>query len=46
MQRTRLLPSQIDASDLNVGYHTDINYDVSSAELTNQQFTACIDRNV
>jgi hypothetical protein len=26
-------------------YHTDVNYDVSSAELTNPRFTACIDRN-
>ena len=26
-------------------YGTDVNYDVSSAELTNPQFTACIDRN-
>ena len=25
--------------------NTDVNYDVSSAELTNPQFTACIDRN-
>ena len=26
-------------------YGTDVNFDVSSAELTNPQFTACIDRN-
>ena len=26
-------------------YDTDVNYDVSGAELTNPQFTACIDRN-
>jgi len=25
--------------------NTDVNYDVSSAELTNPQFTTCIDRN-
>lgn len=26
-------------------YGTDVNFDVSNAELTNPQFTACIDRN-
>ena len=46
MQRTRLSRSQIDASDLNAGYHSDLTYDVGRTELTNPQFTACIDRDV